>query len=356
MIDRRSFLKHAGLLPVIGAAPRLASAAGENTAEKPDYTLRIGTGLVELAPDHIVSTTLYNGQFPGPLLRFTEGQRVVVDIYNDTDTPELVHWHGQMIPSDVDGASEEGSPSVPAHGMRRISFVPKPAGFRFYHTHVVAGGDLNRGMYTGQAGPVYIEPVNNPGAYDREVFLVLKEFLPSFSQRRIHRATDVSTSTPSAAAISTSRARPYRVAWTLSDCDVQVSGDQGNVQIDVSGDHAYEEEGTYAITATVTDDAGHTSSGSSLADVTDAALTGAGDMIWDWDVSADKVFTSPETEQLLGLKRGTLEGPAAHWLQILHPADRDRFRASLDGVLEQRRGRLVQLEILFLRWADHGHR
>ena len=41
------------------------------------------------------------------------------------------------------------------------------------------------------------------------------------------------------------------------------------------------------------------------------ALTGAGDMIWDWDVSADKVFTSPEAEQLLGLKRGTLEGPAA---------------------------------------------
>ena len=72
------------------------------------------------------------------------------------------------------------------------------------------------------------------------------------------------------------------------------------------------------------------------------ALTGAGDMIWDWDVSADKVFTSPETETLLGLKRGTLEGPAAHWLQVLHPQDRDRFRASLDGVLEQRRGRLVQ--------------
>src|SRR6266481_1610875 len=72
------------------------------------------------------------------------------------------------------------------------------------------------------------------------------------------------------------------------------------------------------------------------------ALTGAGDMIWDWDVSADKVFTSPETEQALGLKRGTLEGPAAHWLEVLHPLDRDRFRATLDGVLEQRRGRLVQ--------------
>jgi len=167
---------------LIGAVPRLALAADESTAEKPDFTLRIGTGLVELSPDHIVSTTLYNGQFPGPLLRFTEGQRVVVDIHNDTDTPELVHWHGQMIPSDVDGASEEGSPFVPAHGMRRISFLPKPSGFRFYHTHVVAGGDLNRGTYTGQAGPVYIEPKDNPGAYDREIFLVMKEFAPAFSR------------------------------------------------------------------------------------------------------------------------------------------------------------------------------
>ena len=72
------------------------------------------------------------------------------------------------------------------------------------------------------------------------------------------------------------------------------------------------------------------------------ALTGAGDMIWDWDVSADRVYTSPETEQLLGLKRGTLEGPASRWLDVLHALDRDRFRAALDSVLEQRRGRLMQ--------------
>ncbi len=72
------------------------------------------------------------------------------------------------------------------------------------------------------------------------------------------------------------------------------------------------------------------------------ALTGAGDMIWDWDVSADKVYTSPETEHLLGLKRGALEGPAVRWLDVLHPLDRDRFRASLDSVVEQRRGRLTQ--------------
>jgi len=72
------------------------------------------------------------------------------------------------------------------------------------------------------------------------------------------------------------------------------------------------------------------------------ALTGAGDMVWDWDVSADHVFNSPELDHLLGLKRGALEGSAANWLEVLHPADRDRFRATLDGVLEHRRGRLTQ--------------
>ncbi|HJU19219.1 MAG TPA: multicopper oxidase domain-containing protein [Stellaceae bacterium] len=181
-IDRRSLLKLAGLAPLLATAPDLAWANSESSNEKADYKLRIGTGLVELAPHHIVSTTLYNGQFPGPLIRLKEGRRVVVDVFNDTDVPELVHWHGQMIPSDVDGAAEEGTPFIPPHGRRRIAFVPRPAGFRFYHTHVVAGSDLNRGTYTGQAGPVYIEPAHDPGAYDREIFLVMKEFEPSFSR------------------------------------------------------------------------------------------------------------------------------------------------------------------------------
>ena len=72
------------------------------------------------------------------------------------------------------------------------------------------------------------------------------------------------------------------------------------------------------------------------------ALTGSGDMIWDWDVAADKVFTSPETEAALGLKRGSLDGPAAQWVDVVHPLDRDRFRAALDSALEQRRGRIVE--------------
>ncbi len=175
-MKRRSLLQLAGLTPLMSAAPHLAWGALVN--EEADYRLRIATGLVELAPDQIVSTVLYNDQFPGPLFRFTEGKQVVIDMHNDTDTPELLHWHGQTIPSDVDGAFEEGSPFVPAYGMQRITFVPQPAGFRYVHTHAFAGADLARSTFTGQVAPVSIEPKHNPGAYDREVLLVLKEFNP----------------------------------------------------------------------------------------------------------------------------------------------------------------------------------
>jgi FtsP/CotA-like multicopper oxidase with cupredoxin domain len=151
-------------------------------ASTPDYSLRIAARAVEIAPKRIVSAVTYNGQFPGPLLRFKEGQPVTLDLHNDTDTPEQVHWHGQMVSTDVDGAAEEGTPFVPAHGMRRLSFTPRPAGLRFYHTHNRGGADLHAGQYSGQVGPVYIEAKQEPGDYDREVFLVLKEFEPSLSQ------------------------------------------------------------------------------------------------------------------------------------------------------------------------------
>lgn len=192
--SRRNFLKAttlaagAALLPVASMAEISASSQDTNAPKavsmggKADYTIRIQNSAVEIAPNRIVSATTYNDQFPGPLLRFKEGQPVTVDIENDTNTPEQLHWHGQMVPTDVDGAAEEGTPYIPARGRRRIQFTPRPAGFRFYHSHNRAGANLAAGTYSGQVGPVYIEPKNDPGRYDREVFLVMKEFEPTFSR------------------------------------------------------------------------------------------------------------------------------------------------------------------------------
>jgi FtsP/CotA-like multicopper oxidase with cupredoxin domain len=180
LLGSRSALSQSPMTMPQGPSSAPAGSELAPPEERADYTIRIGTGLVEVGPQRILSTTLYNGQFPGPLLRLKEGRRVVVDMQNDTDTPEQLHWHGQFLPVDVDGAAEEGTPFIPAHDMRRISFVPGPAGLRFYHTHLRAGADLSAGQYSGQVGPVYIEPRHERGAYDREVFLTLKEFEPFF--------------------------------------------------------------------------------------------------------------------------------------------------------------------------------
>ena len=189
-IDRRGLLSLGVAGAMAGVVTRPASAQTPSAAPgpavppraEPDHTIRIASGLVELASDHIVSTKLYNGEFPGPMLRLREGERVVVDIHNDTDTAEQLHWHGQRVPVEIDGAAEEGTPYIPAHGARRISFTPGPAGLRFYHTHLTPGSDLNNGQYSGQVGTVYIEPKREAGRYDREVFLVLKEFQPTLSR------------------------------------------------------------------------------------------------------------------------------------------------------------------------------
>jgi FtsP/CotA-like multicopper oxidase with cupredoxin domain len=178
---RREFLRTTGLAAgLLLFSPKNIFATEAEPAA--DYTVRIKAAPIEIAPNEILSTITYNGQFPGPLIRFREGREATVDIFNETDTPEQLHWHGQIVSTDVDGAAEEGTPYIPAHGHRRIRFTPKPSGLRFYHTHNRAGADLSAGQYSGQVGPVYIEPKENPGRYDREVFLVLKEFEPTLSR------------------------------------------------------------------------------------------------------------------------------------------------------------------------------
>jgi FtsP/CotA-like multicopper oxidase with cupredoxin domain len=185
--SRRKFLKTTGIVAGAILLPARELLAGTLTprfsdSAAADYTLHIKAAPIEIAPKRIVSAVTYNGHFPGPLLRFKEGRLATVDVFNHTDTPEQLHWHGQQVPVEVDGAAEEGTPFIPAQGQRRIVFTPRPAGLRFYHTHNRAGADLFAGQYSGQVGPVYVEPKENPGRYDREVFLVLKEFEPTFSQ------------------------------------------------------------------------------------------------------------------------------------------------------------------------------
>ncbi len=170
-LDRRGFLKTA-----VGAALCGKTLHAANIPAESDFTLRISKVTVELAPGKTVKTTGYNGSAPGPLLRLKEGRQVTIQVINETDHPNIVHWHGLQIPSNVDGAMEEGTPMVDAHGSRLYTFTPKPSGTRWYHTHMKAGRDLDRATYSGEFGFLYIDPPSEPGAYDQEHFLAFKEW------------------------------------------------------------------------------------------------------------------------------------------------------------------------------------
>ncbi|HTS76909.1 MAG TPA: multicopper oxidase domain-containing protein [Bryobacteraceae bacterium] len=148
---------------------------------KPDATLTIAPMDLELAPGKTVKTLAYNGSVPGPLLRFPEGKPVTIEVQNGTKEPEIAHWHGLWIPSNVDGSAEEGTPMIPAGASARYTFTAQPAGFRWYHTHTMAMRNLNRATYTGQFGFFYIDPKNDPGDYDAEVFLALRGWDPYMS-------------------------------------------------------------------------------------------------------------------------------------------------------------------------------
>jgi FtsP/CotA-like multicopper oxidase with cupredoxin domain len=168
-LPRRNFLIGAGATGMV-----LGGALGKaytQAAAAPDHTLRIAPLRLELAPDHVVDTYAYNGTVPGPLLRLREGRQVSIDIRNDTDRDDIVHWHGLHLPASADGAMEEGSPMVEPGGTRRYTFAAKPAGTRWYHSHDVAGTDLTRSLYAGLYGFLIVEPASDPGRYDREVLL-----------------------------------------------------------------------------------------------------------------------------------------------------------------------------------------
>ena len=153
-----------------------SSALRLHALEGPDFRIDIAPYSLEIARNKFIKTIAYNGQVPGPLLRMVEGRPVTVEVTNHSPNPELVHWHGQFLPPDVDGAMEEGTPMIAPGQSARYSFTPGPVGFRWYHTHTFAGSDLKKAAYTGQHGFVYVEPKQDPGRYDQEAFLALHDW------------------------------------------------------------------------------------------------------------------------------------------------------------------------------------
>lgn len=170
-LTRRRFAQVSGMAAGSLLLPRVGWAA-----VTPDVTLEIAPYTLEASPKHHCRTVAYNGQVPGPLLRMRQGQEQSIEIHNLSGEPEIVHWHGLYLPPSIDGSMEEGTPMIASGESVRYSFKPDPPGFRWFHTHTFAGKNLTKGQFGGLHGFVMIEPRENPGRYDREVFLALHDW------------------------------------------------------------------------------------------------------------------------------------------------------------------------------------
>jgi FtsP/CotA-like multicopper oxidase with cupredoxin domain len=171
MISRRVLLKRSGLAGLVPLFPAFAESLAA-----PDYKIEIAPVTVDLSPRHRLRTTAYNGRVPGALLRLKENQPVTIAVTNRTDRPEVVHWHGLFVPPEVDGAMEEGTRPIAPNSSARYTFTPRPAGFRWYHTHTMAMNDFTRAQYSGQHGFLMVEPRDDPARYDQEFFLALHDW------------------------------------------------------------------------------------------------------------------------------------------------------------------------------------
>jgi FtsP/CotA-like multicopper oxidase with cupredoxin domain len=113
-MKRRDFMVLAGGMALKTSSdligpPRVAASS------KADHTIRIAPLSIELAPGRTIQTIGYNGTVPGPILRMKEGKPVTIDVFNDTDAPELLHLHGLFVSTAMDGAEEEGSRAPADH-------------------------------------------------------------------------------------------------------------------------------------------------------------------------------------------------------------------------------------------------
>jgi FtsP/CotA-like multicopper oxidase with cupredoxin domain len=113
----------------------------------------------------------FDGSVPGPTLRLTRGDTLIVDVTNDLDTDTTVHWHGLHVPYAMDGVTWQQDPIGPGETFTYTFTVDQAAGTYWYHPHV----DVDRLVDFGLYGVIVVEDPDEPPV-DRELILVLDDW------------------------------------------------------------------------------------------------------------------------------------------------------------------------------------
>ena len=175
--SRRTFVKGlaaTGLLGGLGLwrAPAwaLAGPGQQNLLAGDSFDLFIGETPVNLSGSPATAMTI-NGSLPGPTLRWREGDNVTLRVRNRLAEDTSIHWHGIILPANMDGVPGLSFEGIAPGGLYEYRFKVRQNGTYWYHSH----SNLQEAM--GHYGPIVIDPAGaDPVAYDREHVLVLSDW------------------------------------------------------------------------------------------------------------------------------------------------------------------------------------
>jgi FtsP/CotA-like multicopper oxidase with cupredoxin domain len=181
-ISRRRFVKGLAAGGAVAALGDLVSAQPgpqreQETLQGTTFDLSIGETVMNFTGSPKVALTI-NGSIPGPLLRWREGDTVSLRVRNELDEDTSIHWHGILLPANMDGV-----PGLSFHGIRPresygYRFAVKQSGTYWYHSH--SAFQEQRGVY----GPLVIEPRGpDPIASDREHVILLSDWTDESPER-----------------------------------------------------------------------------------------------------------------------------------------------------------------------------
>ena len=118
------------------------------------------------------SAITLNGGVPGPVMRFREGETITIRVHNRLKEPTSIHWHGIILPFEMDGVPGVTFPGIPAGETFTYRYPVKQSGTYWYHSHTGLQEQL------GHYGPLIIDPAKpEPFAYDREHVIVLSDWM-----------------------------------------------------------------------------------------------------------------------------------------------------------------------------------
>ncbi|WP_207239163.1 copper resistance system multicopper oxidase [Pseudomonas sp. GW456-L15] len=122
-----------------------------------------------------------NGGLPGPLLRWREGDTVTIRVHNRLDQDTSIHWHGILLPANMDGVPGLSFQGIAPDGLYEYRFQVRQNGTYWYHSH--SGLQEQAGVY----GPLVIDAREpEPFRYDREQVVMLSDWSDQSPERLMH--------------------------------------------------------------------------------------------------------------------------------------------------------------------------